>query len=273
MKSFESIMAGHSDEELLRIIYLQHLDFQPEALEAAKQELASRNISVDKQKEILEGIKKTPQKRNSGIDIQRWRDFTELFDRNADLPFKKQHSFLLLITLGVFIFFIWDQQYMILSTFKSVITSTITDPLYYLIAFEKIIFFLLIFIGLAGLYFKKKSGWIMVMLAMVYFSLSLLESVFISLWYTESDVHQYSDMINNTFFLRFVVAPHIEAGWYHFVFRLILCLLVIYLLTYPNIKKAFQVNRTIFNSTIILSIVLFLLALIVLQPVAQIHFM
>lgn len=264
-------MARHSDEELIRIIYFLSADYQPEALEAAKLELAGRNIPTDRQKAIMENISLPPGKTNKGIDIQTWKDLITLFNRNANLPFSQRHTFLLLITLAALIFFVADQWRMLSSAFHSIISSNNNDPYFYLMLFERMGFYLLLIAGLTGLYLKKQFGWTFAMMVMIYWSFSLGESVFISLWYNENEVRQISSPLQDVF-IWFVVKPHLDAGWYHFTFRLILCGLVIYLLTFPGIKKGFGINKVTFNSTIAISVILFIMGLIIFGPIAQHHF-
>lgn len=274
MGSFMEIMADHSDEALIRILYYQKEDYQPEALEAARSELTQRNIAETRLNDLVEKIR-IEQKSGGNkkwIDIQTWQDFLGYFYKDSQVSLRERFFVINLLAIAVFAFFVADQWHEILETAPSILHPFLYID-FYINYFEFIGFYLLFFSGIFGLMFRKSFGWIFIMVTSVYWSLSLLESFGIALYYNGKDSFLINDSLNLVnWFVDFVIIPHQETGWPAFLAKLIIILFLIYMLNFYPVKRAFGINRAMTNFTIILAMILFIAGLITLGPIWQHHF-
>lgn len=79
---FPKVMQAHSDAELLEIVSSQRDDYQPEALTAAEEELARRNLSPSKLKKAKAGIarkRRATRRRADEPLADGWRVFVAVF--------------------------------------------------------------------------------------------------------------------------------------------------------------------------------------------------
>jgi hypothetical protein len=274
MDSFKEIMADHTDEALVRILYFQKEDYQPEALEAARSEFTQRNITETRLNYLVEKIRieQKPVGNKKWINIQTWQDFLGYFYKDSQVSLRERFFMINLLAIAVFAFFVADQWYEILETAPSIL-HPYPNLHFYISYFEFIGFYLLFFSGIFGLMYRKRFGWIFIMVTSMYWSLSLLESFGIALYYNGKDSFLINDSLNLVNWLvDFVIIPHQETGWPAFLAKLIISLFLIYMLNFYPVKRAFGINRAKTNFTIILSTILFIAGLIILGPIWKHHF-
>lgn len=274
MESYREIMADHSDEALVRILFYQREDYEPEALKAARSEFTQRNIAQTRLNDLVEKIRIEQHSvgHKKWIDIQTWQDFLGYFHKDSQVNIRERFFMINLLAVAVFAFFVTDQWHEIVQT-APLILHPYPHVNFYINYFEFIGFYLLFFSGIFGLIYRKSFGWIFIMITSVYWSLSLLESLGIALYYDGKDSFLMNNNMNLTnWFVDFVVIPHQETGWPAFLAKLIISLFLIYMLNIYPIKRAFGIGRTITNFTLIFTMVLFIMTLIVLGPTWQHHF-
>lgn len=85
---FTSIMAERTNEELMEILLRRREDYQPEAVDAARSELRSRNLSLQQIEEITDLIQqREEQEREKQENQQTWfESMKDYFRIPADLP-------------------------------------------------------------------------------------------------------------------------------------------------------------------------------------------
>jgi hypothetical protein len=65
---FDEIMRQHSDAELIEILNSESGDYKDSAMEAARREFKSRNLSAQKVKEINEGIEQQKYEEDAALN-------------------------------------------------------------------------------------------------------------------------------------------------------------------------------------------------------------
>jgi hypothetical protein len=241
MNDFKQAMLELSDKALVKIVEYQSDDYQPEALEVAKDELKKRNISSDELRVIRLKIENREDYEGlQTFDLDTLKSTDDLVDPGSEKPVNRKMQFLFILFSVIYIFFLIDQYQAMVISIDSILSGHNEEPLFLFVTIDYILPFVLFPVGLFSFYKGLKYGWFILIMILIYWLINLGDETFMYFKYSGMDWNNLDTHGETLQKLTYLL--YIQKGWFYYVLRLTICLIAIYFLQLKTIRIHLQVK-------------------------------